>query len=476
MNLIDHREAEIAKIIESEDRVTALRKHLNEITEGKSFKGSHRSGQFLKYIVDQTIAGNFEMLKERVIGSEIFGRSPSYDTGEDAIVRVTASDVRKRLLQHYDRNGSASEFRINLPLGSYIPEIIYEPAGGADPLDAKKTRPESADTLPNSGMGHQNHASTSSVVEEPIADSPLAPNRETAHFSGRSQRRWIAFAVLITVLNLALLWVSWMRFSHAEGSVSVLPWSAIFSSSHATHLITSDPNIAEIQSLAGVSNPISVSDYANHNYIPGNNTLSPEVRQICAAILIGNKAASVDTQIIADVAALASISSRKIDVRAARKIQISDLRTDDNFILLGSPRSDPWFSLFTDRLDFQFSTDKGQAIIQNVRPEKGEQPFYVPTAKGGKTGQSFAIIAFIQNLDQSGQVLLLAGADGEGTAAAGKFVTDLPRLTTALEKCGVSSSGPLKHFELLLSLNTIAGSPTTVDVAACHILPDPAVH
>jgi hypothetical protein len=474
MDLIDYREAEIAKITESQDRVTALRNHLNEIIEGKSFKGSHRSGQFLKFIVEKTIAGNFEMLKERVIGSQIFGRSPSYDTGEDAIVRVTASDVRKRLLQHYDRNDSVSEFRINLPLGSYIPEIIYEHADGADTHDAIKTHPESTATPPDSGVGHQNLAPTSLAVEEPIADSPVAPNRETAHLSGRSKLWWISFAILITALNLALFGVSWMRYSRAKRSVSVLPWSALFSSTHATQLITSDPNIAEIQSLTGA--PISVSDYANHNYIPENNTLTPEIRQICVAILIGNKAASVDTQIIADVAALASSSSRKIDVRAARKIQISDLRTDDNFILLGSPRSDPWSSLFTDRLDFQFLIDKGQMIIHNVRPGQGEQPFYVPTAKGGATGQTFAIIAFIQNLDQNGKVLLLAGADAEGTAAAGKFVTDLPRLTTALQRCGISSSSPVKDFELLLSLNTIAGSPTTVDVAACHFLPDPAVH
>ena len=61
-----------------------------------------------------------------MIGLELFERSPAYDTGEDAIVRVTASDVRKRLLQHYGKYGAASEFRISLPLGSYIPEIAYE--------------------------------------------------------------------------------------------------------------------------------------------------------------------------------------------------------------------------------------------------------------------------------------------------------------------------------------------------------------
>jgi hypothetical protein len=474
MDIIDYREAEVAKITESEARVTALRKHLDEIIEGKSFKGSHRSGQFLKYIVEQSISGNFEMLKERVIGSEIFGRSPSYDTGEDAIVRVTASDVRKRLLQHYDRYESASDFRINLPLGSYIPEIIYEPAVGADRLDAIKKFPEPTAAKSDSGAGHQTPAPTSLAIEKPIADSPVAPNRETARLSGRSRLRWVSFAILITVLNLALFGVSWMRFSRAKEPVSVLPWSALFNSAHATHLITSDPNIAEIQSLTGI--PISVSDYANHRTVPDDIPLTPEIRHICQAVLIGNKAAQVDTQIIADVAELAAGNSRKIDVRVARKIQLSDLRTDDNFILLGSPRSNPWSLLFTDQLDFQFFSTKEQVIIRDIHPGPGEQPFYVPTATGGKTGQTFAIIAFIQNPNQNGQVLLLAGADGEGTAAAGKFVTDLPRLTTALDKCGVSSSGLLKHFELLLSLNTIANSATTVDVAACHILPDSAAH
>jgi hypothetical protein len=474
MDAISSRETEIARITGSKDRVTALREHLNEIIGGKSFKGSHRSERFLKYIVEQSIAGQFEMLKERVIGSELFGRSPSYDTGEDSIVRVTASDVRKRLIQHYDQYGSTSEFRINLPLGSYIPEIIDEHANGADPLDAVKAHQDSTATLPDSSAGHRDFVPTSSVVEEPIAVPPVAPSREIARFSGRSRLIWVSFAVLITALNLALFGVSWMRYSRAKAAtVTVLPWSAFFSSSHTTHLITSDPNIAEIQALTGT--PISVSDYANHRYIPENNTLTPEMRQICLGVLIGNKAALVDTQIIADVAELASSSSRKIDVRVARKIQISDLRSDDNFILLGSPRSNPWSLLFADQLDFQFFSTKEQMIIHDIHPGPGEQPFYVPTATGGKTGQTFAIIAFIQNPNQNGQVLLLAGADGEGTAAAGKFVTDLPRLTAALQKCGVWSS-PLKHFELLLSLNTIANSATTVDVAACHILPDPAVH
>src|ERR1700735_1730288 len=134
----DPRTSEIGKILETESDIELFHQHLKEVIEGAAFKASHRSGQFLKYIVDQAIAGHFESLKERVIGIELFGRSPSYDTSEDAIVRVTASDVRKRLLQHYGRSGDASEFRINLPLGSYLPEIIYTKHIEGDRRDAHK--------------------------------------------------------------------------------------------------------------------------------------------------------------------------------------------------------------------------------------------------------------------------------------------------------------------------------------------------
>jgi hypothetical protein len=85
-------------------------------------------------------------------------------------------------------------------------------------------------------------------------------------------------------------------------------------------------------------------------------------------------------------------------------------------------------------------------------------------------------MALVKNPDQSGQVLLLAGANEEGTEAAGKFATDLPRLSTELSKCGIASSGPIRHFEMLLHLNTMAGTPNNIDSVACHILPDAQAH
>jgi hypothetical protein len=247
-----------------------------------------------------------------------------------------------------------------------------------------------------------------------------------------------------------------------------------FNSPRTTEIITSDPNIAEIQGLTGAQ--VTVSDYANHKYVPEPNALTSQIRQFCQIILRGDKAAAVDTPIVASIAALAATHQRKVGVRAARDIQFSDLKNDNNFVFLGSPRSNPWSSLLAEQLDFQFTWDKksGQEIIRNVHPKANELPLYVPTAPGWATGQSFAILSLVRNPDQEGQVLLIAGANGEGTAAAGRLATDLPRLASALEKCRIQTSAPLQHFEVLLRLNTMAGSPSHVDVETCHVLPAPA--
>jgi hypothetical protein len=276
----------------------------------------------------------------------------------------------------------------------------------------------------------------------------------------------------VVILNLGLWTLFWFRPGARSAAVSEPPWSVFFNSTHPTHLITSDPGIVNLQELTGAQ--ISISDYANHKLIPEPNSLTPDEIRF-SRILIGgdsSSAAAVDTPIAVGIATLARNSKSKLDVHAARSIRFADLKTDDNFIFLGSPRSDPWVALFNDQLDFQFAFDQNsrQEFIRNVRPRQNELPAYYPTAPGWATGQSFGIVALVRNPDQDGHVLLLAGASGEGTEAAGKLVTDLPRLAQISKSCGLDTSGQSAHFELLLRFNAMAGSANNIDVVACHIL------
>jgi hypothetical protein len=471
---IEARTIELAKISETEEDIFLLKQHVKEVIEGAAFRGSHRSGQFLQYIVDQAIAGHTESLKERIIGIELFGRAPSYDTGDDAIVRVTASDVRKRLLQHYGRYGDTSEFRISLPLGSYFPEISRDPLQEARPVSAGVIQPASEDIQP-----YTPHAQPAVAAISPEAESAslATVDLETHETTKQSGRKWLAICLILTLVNVALWGAFWNHFTHkARATASILPWSVFLPSPHALHLITSDPDIAEIQGYTGQQ--ISVSDYANHNYIPHPDKLTPETNRITQILLRGNKTSLVDTPIAVNLAQLAQSGAKRIELQTARSLQLSNLQTDDNFVLLGSPLSNPWTAFFSDQLDFRFVFDKdsGQEIIRNLHPREHEQTQYVPTALGWATGQSYAIVALVRNPDQTGQVLLIAGANAEGTEAAGKLVTDLPRLSNVLRSCGISPSGPPQHFELLLRLNTMAGSSTNTTIEACHILPETSTH
>ena len=466
--LPDSRTAEIAKTIQTERDVALVRQHVKEVVEGAAFRGSQRSGQFLAYVVEQSIAGHLESLKERVIGVELFRRSPSYDTGEDAIVRVTASEVRRRLLQHYGQCGTDSEIRISLPSGSYVPEITLGPKRKRD-LDKENGVRQDSRSASDIPVG------TDSAPNLTV-DSPVDSGQKSASAAAKGIR-WITVGIVLSAINIAILISHASTFwgvhstRKAMEAISVLPWSAFFNSQNSTHLVLSDPTIVTIQEFTGQQ--VSTSDYANHNYIPEPNKLSAETNRLSHIILRGDNPAEVDTPIALNIARIAQASSRKIIVHGARAIQLADLKNDDNFIFLGSPSSNPWSALFSDQLDFKFVFDKrsNQEIIQNVRPRRNELQSYVPTALGGATGQSFALVALVQNPDQNGHVLLVAGANAEGTEAAGRIVTDERRLPAVLQQCGVSPTGPLQKFELLLRLNTMAGSPSNFEVVACHLLP-----
>lgn len=465
------REAEITKLAHSATDRTAVEEHLKEIIEGPDFRGSHRSGQFLRFIVEKALAGQFTSLKERVIAVELFGRDPSYDTGDDAIVRVTASDVRKRLLRHYEKQDSTSSFRIFLPPGSYLPEItrLEQPEEQPAALPADDVIPAAArDTaIPNP---------ENSLLPAPPAarvEAVVIPPRNSSAAASLHWRSAAFGALLASVLLVSAYFLSRHVVSQNGNLQAQLPWSAFLSSPHTLHLITSDPNISEIRGLIGA--PISISDYANHLYIPEDPKISPELLNVCRIILRGDKCPNIDATIAAGFAEQLGAYHKHIDVRGARNIQLADLRNDDDFIILGSPRTDPWSSLFSDQLDFRFAEGPQHEYIQNVHPRANEAAQYVSTAPGWATGQTFALIAFVQNPDQKGQVLLVAGASGEGTAAAGEFLHDYNRFANATRRCGISESGSVRHFELLLRLNMLAGAPNHIEMIACHILQNSSV-
>jgi len=110
----------------SPEEAGLVRDHLKEVIASRAFAGSKRAQDFLQLIVEHALAGRFDSLRERMIGAEMFGRSIDYDTANDAVVRVKATEVRKKLAQHYQESGKKTAVRIELPIGSYVPKFQWE--------------------------------------------------------------------------------------------------------------------------------------------------------------------------------------------------------------------------------------------------------------------------------------------------------------------------------------------------------------
>jgi len=96
-----------------------IRAEVERIAASKGFASAARITKLLRYVVDKTLAGQTDQLKEYAVGVEVFDRDASYDPRIDSIVRVEAGRLRSRLEEYYSGEGASSPIRISLPRGGY---------------------------------------------------------------------------------------------------------------------------------------------------------------------------------------------------------------------------------------------------------------------------------------------------------------------------------------------------------------------
>jgi hypothetical protein len=107
------------------DQIDIVRTELLAIKTSTSFSNSKRCQDFLEFVVEHTLAGDYESLTERFLGAGLFGRAIDYETATDSIVRVRASDVRRRLGEYYSGKRNPVVVRIGLVAGGYVPEFHW---------------------------------------------------------------------------------------------------------------------------------------------------------------------------------------------------------------------------------------------------------------------------------------------------------------------------------------------------------------
>ena len=124
----------------SESDQKAIREQLVRVLNSGPFHQSQRRQRFLEYLVNETLAGRGERLKAYNVALEVFERPETFDPTVDPLVRIEAARLREKLREYYGTDGQGDPIHIDLPKGTYTPQIEFRHEG-APPI-ARRRAPQ----------------------------------------------------------------------------------------------------------------------------------------------------------------------------------------------------------------------------------------------------------------------------------------------------------------------------------------------
>jgi hypothetical protein len=401
-----------------------IRAQLDLMVRDEVFRSSKRSIAFLRYVVEQTLKGAADQIKERTIGAEVFGRKPSYDTNLDHIVRTAATELRKRLAIYYGAEKHRCELRMGLVPGSYIPRFTL-PAQAADAVADPGNITDLAITPPSTHLE--------------LSPDPLTENGVTAHAPVQRKRRWIYALSAVVLVAGCLVGYRWMHRATAQE----LFWKPV--------LETPGPVLVAVGDVPNGPPTLPAADGAGDFSTPVPRPASSETVPF------------PDTVTIAWVVGELEAKGKKVLIRRETASSFSDLR-EGAVVLIGAFNNE-WSLRLTHQLRYSLAldTDKHLIYIRDARNPNSRswswgtnQP---PSRVGGPHSpalQDFALISRIRNSETGHVVVVVGGLYTYGTQAAGEFLTD-PQLMRAIARTTELDTG---HQNLQIVLGTTVTDDT----------------
>ena len=385
-------------------------------------------------MAERSIHGHPEDLTEHRIGSAVFGKPADYSPTEDSSVRVHVRQLRLKLHEYFDSTGRNSSIVVEIPKGAYTP--VFRTVEAETPQ-----------------------------MQHPVASAVPA----VASVFRASVIPWILAAAMTLV---AIFF--WHR-SKVAGLNAGVPWplSEVMRPNEMTHAVIADTNYGMLRILSEMSGSLEqyLSPHYREDFTPAR--LTPREDRMMSYLSGSSLTSYADAVVINALSGISSGSGGKITVRSSRDVELRDMQAG-NYILVGSPSSNPWVSLYEGRLNFvEGEGIAGQSVkfFQNKHPQPGEPQTYQGLEFTGKTGADYATIALLPTQSGNGNILILQGLQQEGTEAAGLLLAD-PKGRSRLEKAlGITDdrSKPV-YFEALIRATSVGGAPDSTEVVATRLI------
>jgi hypothetical protein len=415
-----------------------IRAQLDLLVRDEVFRSSKRSVAFLKYVVEQTLSGSADLIKERTIGIEVFARDPSYDTNLDHIVRTAATELRKRLATYYVDEKHRSELRIDLVPGSYVPRFAL-PGQGRHTLIDPEAEAEAAEG------GLETHSAHIQFGPVPLAGSKTAAKP--------SPRRWRIYLPLMMVSAAALAVVLGYGMLH-KANPEDLFWRPVVDTPGPVLVAVGDhpngpPTLPDADGTSSPVTPVPSSD--SSQTVP-----------------------FADTVTIARVVGALEARNKQVLIRRGSSSSFSDLR-EGAVVLIGAFNNE-WSLRLTRQLRYSLAMDVDKHLIY-IRDAKNpasrnwswgtNQPREPVTGANSPKLQDFALISRIHDSETGHVVVVIGGLYTYGTEAAGEFLNN-PDLMQAIAT-QARASGDRQNLQIVLGTTVTDGTPGPPRVLAVSV-------
>jgi hypothetical protein len=399
---------------------------LREVLASPHFCNSKRYPALLRYVVETSLAGKADLLKERTLGVEVFHRPPDYDTNADTVVRYTAGEVRKRLSLYYHDHGS--RLQISLPAGSYVPEFLC----AVDDSRESAGRPQHhtpVTSLFAEGGTERSHTALSIVDANAIHEVSTHSPAATHH----TKIRWQWIGVVAVLLVLAGL--GWRHHAMSQQTPVDQFWAPVLRGPGTT-LICSGGVVFEPRNFSGV-------------VTAGKDIEYPFVSmQIAAAI--------------GKVSGLLERGGATVQMQSCAPTPLTEMR-ERPVVLLGGYNNE-WTLRLQSPLRYQFSPEPVESIVDRDQKVRWARDRTLPYS----SGDDYALAVRFRNTTTDSTVVVLAGLGRNGTEAAAQFVTSQHYMELLKEKVGGAALVD-KNIEVVLKISVIEGKTGAPSIEAVNV-------
>jgi hypothetical protein len=422
----------------SEDEKEKVREQMNRLLETHHFKNSRRYPALLRFIVEETLEGRGEFLKERLLGVRVFNRPTDYDTAADPVVRVTIAEIRKRIAQYYHDEEHDAEIRIELLPGRYAPEFRAR-------RDALASHPDPSQASAQFPPG---------ILEPEISVVPESrPKlRSRAGYTGVAMIVLILAAIVISAIR-------WIRPSALDEL-----WSPILS--------TKRPILFCLPTDVGKK----ILDPGARSPVPGEPTASGAVaaagqpanssRSFLAYETLGENVVYSDMLATLNIVDVLAAHHSDYRVRLTNATTLEDLRHGPAILIGGL--DNPWTMRALAPLPYHLTgTDEDRYWIADAR-DPGDKHWSLDLKETYTTViRDYAIIARLHNEQTGEPEMIVAGIGMSGTAAAGEFIGNEDRMKEMRQRVG--SGFKDRDFEVVLSTDVVNGSAGSAKILAVSV-------